>query len=174
MASIAWSRNFWQRWRRGIRAIFHANAVLFVIYFLAVPMGWLLKLVHPVPALEVMFAIVVLIVLFVLMPLAVSGLMVDPESVNEAIVARVEPKIDAIAVATGVSWSASYLSEVEELLRGGRTDRAKAVYREKAGVSWDYAHQAVLNWATTRLERKLDILARNAETRPDRVVARPG
>jgi hypothetical protein len=174
MASVAGSRLVWQRWKRGANAILRAYSALLLVYLLAVPGVWVLRLFHPVPALEVVLDTILGIVLFVLIPLVVSRLSLDPESQCEAIVARVEPKVDAAAAAAGMNWSESYLSKVSELLRSGQTDRAKAVYRENAGVAWDEADQAMSSWALTRLERKLDMLAQRHGANPNRIVTRPG
>jgi hypothetical protein len=115
-------------------------------------------LLGPSSILDAVCSLVVLVILFVVMPMLVSGRRLDKWPTRTQLASAIESQVDSLAAQVGLRWEGHYLSEVGDLLREGRTDQARKTYHDRAEVTWDQAYQALADWAATVIEKKLELL----------------
>jgi hypothetical protein len=97
---------------------------------------------------------VVLALLLVVLSL-VSILLPGPEQGAAEQSERLQPLVDDLARRIGLDWQQHWMSQLEALMLTGKSEEAVGEYREKSGVTWDEAHQAIGDWMNNEPERKL-------------------
>ncbi len=157
-------KNFWVRWKQGFSGMKVALVCFGFAYFcLYKPACIGLTALKDIPdpwgsALGQVFLFVLFAVGLIFLPVIVSGLHMDPTSIQEELASQLEPKIDAVATKLGVQWDNHYISHVGDLLQNDKSTEARRYYHDRAGVTWDEVGQALSNWRVTVVTDKLTIL----------------
>jgi hypothetical protein len=148
--------SFRQHWRRGfvrLGYLYYGFVVILLLWSLA-RSAFSLADTLPTPVTVGIDVAVVLALLLVLPPLA-SAFLPGPEDGAAEQGERLRPLVNDLAGRVGLDWGQHWVSRLDGLVSAGKYEEAAREYRERLGVSWDEAHQAVSDWSNNEPERKL-------------------
>lgn len=167
-------QTLWKRWKRGSGVLWRTILIVQVgacVVFL--PAGLvgavLVGVVAPRELVSVLGFVTGLCMLVFVVPLGLSYLRLDSESVREQQAWEIEPRIDALAKQLCVRWDDSYLGLVENLMEDGTILEARRLLRENSGMGWDEVDQGLANWTVCRMQQKIEIILKTRRSESGRI-----